>query len=293
MRGGHLLPSTLVRGIEQLEPMPVTAQRLVAMMQGEDVSLAKIAELVEFDQAIAASVLRLARSWAHGGSRPPDTVRDAVIRLGTVPLLNLVLGEYLVRLRTAAPLYDLSEDDLWAHAAAAQFAVRALMQECPSAKLPLVAATAALLHDIGKLVMSRCLNASVDTIVRHAKEHGVTFVAAEEQLFGINHAAVGAAIAVEWQFPDVVTDAIARHHDADLGASTPVLDAVVVANMVAKNIGVGLGAEGFNLSVDSACVGRLGLDFTRFARVCLQTDTWLQELKAQTAPSSKATALRG
>ena len=94
---------------------------------------------------------------------------------------------------------------------------------------------------------------------------------------------MGAAIAVEWQFPDVVTDAIARHHDAHLGASTPVLDAVVIANMVAKNIGMGLGAEGFNLTVDSECVHRLGLDFTRFARVCLQTDTWLRELRAQTA----------
>ena len=80
MSGGQLLPSTLVRGIEQLEPMPVTAQRLVALMQGEDVSLVKIAELVEFDQAIAASVLRLARSWAHAGSRPPETVRDAVVQ---------------------------------------------------------------------------------------------------------------------------------------------------------------------------------------------------------------------
>jgi putative nucleotidyltransferase with HDIG domain len=293
MSGGHLLPSTLVRGIEQLEPMPVTAQRLVALMQGEDVSLAKIAELVEFDQAIAASVLRLARSWAHAGARPPETVRDAVVRVGTIPLLNLVLGEYLARLRTAAPLYDLSEDDLWAHAAAAQLAVRALMQECPSANLPAVATTAALLHDIGKLVMSRCLNASVDTIVRHAKAQHITFVEAEQQLFGINHAAVGAAIAIEWHFPDVVTDAIARHHDAQLGPSTPVLDAVVIANMVAKNIGMGLGAEGFNLSVDSECVRRLGLDFTRYARVCLQTDTWLRELRAQTAPPRKTTALRG
>jgi HD-like signal output (HDOD) protein len=102
MSGGQLLPSNLVRGIKQLEPMPVTAQRLVALMQGEDVSLAKIAELVEFDQAIAASVLRMARSWSHAGSRPPETVRDAVVRVGTVPLLNLVLGEYLTRLRTAA-----------------------------------------------------------------------------------------------------------------------------------------------------------------------------------------------
>jgi len=259
--------------------MPVTAQRLLALMNGEDISAARIAELVEFDQAIAASVFRMARSWAHAGSRPPETVRDAVVRLGTVPLLNLVLGDYLTRIKQSAPLYDLSEDDLWAHAAASQLAVRALMQESPESKLPPVASTAALVHDIGKLVMSRSLNASVDTVVAHSKRRGITFVRAEQELFGVNHAAVGAAIAVEWHFPDVITDAIARHHDADLGASTPVLDAVVIANIVAKNIGAGLGAEGFNLSVDSACVRRFGLDFQRFARVCLQTDAWLRELR--------------
>jgi len=286
--GEQQLPSSLVRGIEQLEPMPVTAQRLLALMNGEDVSLSKIAELVEFDQVIAASVLRMARSWAYAGSRPPDTVRDAIIRLGTVPLLNMVLGDYLTRIKTSAPLYDLSEDDLWAHAAAAQLAVRAITQECPSAKLPPVAATAALLHDIGKLVMSRCLNASVESIVSHAKQAGITFVEAEQQLFGVNHAVVGAAVAVEWHFPEVVTDAIARHHDKQLGASTPVLDAVVIANMVAKNIGAGLGAEGFNLAVDSECVRRLGLDFNRFARICLQTDTWLADLRqTQTQPARK------
>jgi putative nucleotidyltransferase with HDIG domain len=286
MTGEQHLPSALVRGIEQLEPMPVTAERLLALMNGEDVSLARIAELVEFDQAIAAAVLRMARSWAYAGSRPPETVRDAVVRLGTVPLLNTVLGDYLTRIKSSAPLYDLSEDDLWAHAAAAQLAVRAIMQECPGAKLPAVASTAALLHDIGKLVMSRCLNASVETIVSHAKQSGITFVEAEQQLFGVNHAAVGAAVAVEWHFPEVVTDAIRRHHDKELGRSTPVLDAVVIANMVAKNIGAGLGAEGFNLTVDHGAVTRLGIDFTRFARICLQTDTWLAELRqTQTRPA--------
>jgi putative nucleotidyltransferase with HDIG domain len=273
------LPSSLVRGIEQLEPMPVTAERLVALMNGQEVSMATIAELVEFDQAIAAAVLRMARSWAYAGSRPPETVRDAVVRLGTIPLLNIVLGDYLTRIRTSAPLYDLSEDDLWAHAAAAQLAVRAMTQECPAIKLPAVASTAALLHDIGKLVMSRCLNAGVKTITTHARESGITFVEAERRLFGVNHAAVGAAMAVQWKFPDLVTDAIARHHDEELGDSTPVLDAVVIANMVAKNIGIGLGAEGFNLTVDGACVRRLGLDFNRFARICLLTDTWLRDLR--------------
>jgi hypothetical protein len=36
MTGEQPLPSALVRGIEQLEPMPVTAQRLLALMNGEE-----------------------------------------------------------------------------------------------------------------------------------------------------------------------------------------------------------------------------------------------------------------
>jgi putative nucleotidyltransferase with HDIG domain len=279
MTGEQPLPSTLVQGIRQLEPMPLTAQRLLAMMNGEDVSFIRIAELVEVDQAIAAAVLRMARSWMYAGARPPETVRDAVLRIGMVPLLNLVLGDYLTRIKTAPPDGDRGEDELWAHAAAAQLAVRAMMQECPKSKLPVAASTAALVHDIGKLVMSRCLNTSADEIFAHAKEHGLTFVEAEQQLFGVNHAAVGAAIAVEWQFPDEITDAIARHHDKDFGRSTPVLDAVVIANVVAKNIGGGIGAEGVNLTVDSGCVERLGLDISKFPQICLLTETWLRELR--------------
>lgn len=56
------------------------------------------------------------------------------------------------------------------------------------------------------------------------------------------------------------------------------------SNVVAKNIVVGLGAEGFNLTIDSGCVRRLGLDFTKFARICLQTETWLRELRAAEKP---------
>ena len=44
------------------------------------------------------------------------------------------------------------------------------------------------------------------------------------------------------------------------------------------------GRRGFNLTIDSGCVRRLGLDFTKFARICLQTETWLRELRAAEKP---------
>lgn len=272
-----VLPEALVRGIKQLEPLPLTAQRLVGMLSGAEVGAAAIAGLIEFDQAIAAAVLRAASTARHLGSSSP-TVREAVQRLGTVALLDLVLEGYLKKLRVATPLYDLSEQDLWLHGAAAQLAVRALAAERPQARIPALAGTAALLHDVGKLIVSRYLKADVRALLAHAEARHLTFVAAERDLLGTDHAEVGAALAVEWKFPADVADAIRRHHSLEFSNPTVMLDVVAVANVVAKTIAVGLGAEGLNFAVDPGSCRRLGIDYATFGRVCLQTDAWLREV---------------
>ena len=99
------------------------------------------------------------------------------------------------------------------------------------------------------------------------------------QLFGCDHAEVGGEVAKHWGFPADIREAIARHHEVPLADSTPLLDAVVVGNVVAKTIETGLGAEGLDLRIDGRCRERLRLGFARFSRVCLATMTGLQELK--------------
>jgi putative nucleotidyltransferase with HDIG domain len=271
------MPDAIVRGIKKLEPLPVTAQRLFDLMNGKDVSLARIAELIEFDQAIAAAVLREASTARYSG-RPLSSVRDAVFRLGTVTLLNLVLDGYLAKLRASAPAYDLSEQDLWLHGAAARLAVRALRLERPKAGIPEAAETAALIHDVGKLIVSRCLKASAGDILALVEIKGVTFVEAERELFGTDHAAVGAAMAVHWQFPSAIADAIRRHHDPHIQSPTPLIDVLMMANVVAKTIEAGTGAEGFDFNVDPGVRERLGIDADGFGRVTLEAQTWLRDL---------------
>lgn len=279
-------PDEIVRGIAELEPLPVTASALVGLLGGEDVAVGRIAEVIEFDQAIAAAVLR-ASSTAAFGWRTPASVSEAVLRLGTVALLNLVLRSYLARVGKAAPLYDLSEDELWTHGAAAQLAVQSLSEQLPALRLPPMAPTAALLHDVGKLVTSRYLRITAADVARCAAAEGLTFVEAERRLCGTDHAEVGGAIARVWKFPPELEEAIGRHHDTVIGGGTPMLDAVVVANLVAKSVGAGLGAEGLNLSVDSHSAARLGVTYPVFARVCLRTEERLRELRASVADSSR------
>ena len=275
----NALPTDIVRGIRCLEPLPATAQRLVEMVNGKDVSLAAVAALIEHDAAVTASVLRhasSARLAVHGAL----SVREAVVRMGTAALLDVVLDGYLKKLRQATPLYDLTEHDLWLHAAASRLAVQAIRVECPRAQIPASADTAALVHDIGKLVVARHLKCDVREILAYARTHETTFVAAERALLGTDHATVGGAIAEHWHFPADIADAVARHHSAPFERSTPTLDAVMLANVAAKTIAAGLGAEGLNFAVDPGGYRRLGLDFARFSRVCLATDLQLKAVMA-------------
>lgn len=274
------IPSKLLNSIHRLDPLPMTLQRLMRALYDDQVGAHQIGEIVQFDHAIVASLLKIANSAAFGGWSRTETVRDAVARLGKARVVNLVLGDHVRQFHTDAPLYNLSEDDLWLHATATSLAVRGLMRECPKAGLLESAAIAGLLHDIGKLVMVRHMRADFTAILAVRDERKITFVEAERELVGYDHAEVGGEMARHWGFPPEIQEVIARHHETPLDDSTPALDAVVVANLVAKALGTGLGAEGMNMRVDERCHRRLGLGFAGFSRVCVQTMWDLKDVKA-------------
>lgn len=259
--------------------MPVSVQRLMKTLQSDNVGVAQIAGHIECDPAMAAVVLRLANAAAYMGTRPTSNLREAVMRLGKANILNIVLGGSLKALRARVPLYGLGEDDLWLHSAAASLAVKAVQIERPSAGVPDSAAVAALLHDIGKLVMARFMKADVFAIFDLAIERHITFVAAERQLLGCDHTEIGGALARHWGLPEDITRAIEQHHQETIADPTPTIDAVTVANVVTKCIGAGLGAEGLNLRVDGGALQRLGLTFAGYSRVILQTLNWLVDLR--------------
>ncbi len=273
------IPQELVKGIDRLDPLPVTIQRLFTMVGEELPSPREIAEAVEYDQAVAATLLKVANSPIVGARMQVQRVSDAVMRLGVDQILDITLGAHYKSLSRPAELYDLSEDELWLHGAISSVAAKEIMAACNRTRIPPLAAVAALTHDIGKLILVRYVEADMESIVRVASEMELTFVQAERTLFGFDHAEVGAAVAEKWMFPAEVTEAIAMHHTVPVPDPTPLMDTVMLSNMVAKTMGIGLGAEGLNLEVDSGILKRLGFDFNEFARICSRTTTLMDEVK--------------
>jgi putative nucleotidyltransferase with HDIG domain len=265
------MPDGLLEGIDRLDPLPLTAQRLMETLSKDDVSIGKIADIVEYDQAVCDNVLHVANSSLYTGLSKLNSIEGALARLGTTAIMSMVFTGHLAKLCVDAPLYDLLENELWFHGALVSLAAGEIRARCRTTDIPAVTSLAALMHDIGKLIIVRYVKVDSKAVQELAESKDVPFVTAEEELVGCNHAEVGAAMARKWQFPEPITQAIAKHHEVPIKEPTPMVDTVQLANLVAKNLGVGLGAEGMNFKFDLSTTSRLGLDCADFAAICRQT----------------------
>ncbi len=272
------IPPELVRDIDHIEPLPMTVQRLMALQGQEMVSPRELASAIEYDQAIAATLLKAANSSFMGSRVAIQRIGDAVMRMGVDQILSIALGSHYQQIVEPVKMYDLSEESLWLHGALSSVAAKEIM-DTTEMEVPPVAGMAALTHDIGKLILVRYVDADMHQVLEVAQEKEITFVEAERELFGFDHAEVGGAMAEKWSFPPEVTDAITRHHQVPVQDPTPVLDVVMMANWVAKTLGVGLGAEGMNFNVDAGVAQRLGFRHEDFIGICSRVADSVDDLR--------------
>jgi len=262
-----------------MDPLPMSAVRMTALAANPSPDFAAIVEVVRFDQALTVALLRAANSSWSSPRRLIATVSDAVIRLGAGPVLTLALGLPLHgRLNCAIPEYGLDEGDLWRHSVAASLAAETLMTFA-SVSLPKETPTAALLHDIGKLVISRFVEPPDQHAIDAAREIGITRIQVEGEVLGVDHAELGALIAQVWGLPATLTDGIRFHHSPE-GADTPLAFGVHLADVVAKTVGVGPD-DNADLERYSQAMGELGLTADTFDEVCSIVSTRFAEINAR------------
>lgn len=78
--------------LKALPPLSPVLHRVIASLAHEDVSFAKVAELIEKDMALAGNILQLVNSPLYSIRGTVSSVRHAVSILGVNKLRNAVLG---------------------------------------------------------------------------------------------------------------------------------------------------------------------------------------------------------
>jgi putative nucleotidyltransferase with HDIG domain len=206
------------RALEHLEalddlpsPSPVLGH-LLATLGRAAVGLADIEDILRRDPVIAAKVVAAANAAAWASRGRTETLRAALLRLGLdrVRRLALVTSLYNTSGARAVPVA------FWRHSVAVAHVAEALALADGDGDVAPTAFFAALVHDLGWLVVHSHCPAEAREIGR-LTAGGVALVAAERQVLGRDHAAVGVRLAAHWALPEAVVEAVQAHHAATRG----------------------------------------------------------------------------
>lgn len=226
--------NALAKCAYQLQPLPQSLNRLAALVAESEPDLRAIVQVIQFDPVITGKMLHVANSAYSGSRTAVATVKEAVVRLGSGCILRLIVGTCArPLLERALPAYGFSKGELWRHSTLSALAAEVLTGYC-TATVPPAAFTAALLHDLGKLILDPFLTPDLLALLRRTMdEGGLTLHEAEREVLGVHHGEVGGLIAQHWKLPDKILDGITYHHTPANGG-TVIPFAVHVADAVAN-----------------------------------------------------------
>jgi putative nucleotidyltransferase with HDIG domain len=95
-------------------------------------------------------------------------------------------------------------------------------------------------HDIGKMILAELFPFAYFTAMNRSMHEELPLVICEMEMFGMNHAEVGAAWLKEQEFPAHLVDAIAQHETpARINRRALLAHALVSSNHLVKQIGIG------------------------------------------------------
>jgi len=204
----------LLREASHLEPLPQATVRLVAIFARDDWEAAEVLEVIRLDPVLTGKVLGAANAASAGARHPILNLGEAVRRIGPRAVVGLAIAAGARHcLAQALPQLGLGEGELWRHSVAALIATEVAS---PHFGLPFssVAATAALLHDVGKVLLVRVLDPETRDYLRLAcLEGGRSLAQAEHEVLALSHAELGALVAAHWGLPEPIVAAIRHHHD--------------------------------------------------------------------------------
>lgn len=202
--------ASVVGSIQQLPSLPKMCLDLQQALADPDVSVSRIAKIVESDTAMSAKVLQLANSAFCGAARKVSDIQTAIGYLGINILQSLVLSAEMFRaFRPSHPINGFSLEEHQAHS---QLTAKITKEVAGNSVITGVGLIAGLLHDVGKLVLAEATPKHFANAIKRATEEKRPLFEVEEELTGVSHAEVGAYLLSLWGIPYVIIEAVAHHH---------------------------------------------------------------------------------
>jgi putative nucleotidyltransferase with HDIG domain len=233
------LPGSLDRritdAVDRMPAFPKSVQRVLELTRDIRCQPKDLVSVIEKDPVLTFRILKVLNSAYFGLPQKINSVNYAVVYLGFNTIKNLALS-----VATIGVLPKQSKDGLdiqlyLFHSLTSAAIARQLCARLGGGMDPMDCHIAGLLHDFGRVVFAQFMPIEFKAVQALHRDREFPMLLAEQQIIGIDHAAVGAMLAEKWRFPEPLVDCIRHHHDGD--AEHTVASAVVyAANLISHEL---------------------------------------------------------
>ncbi len=191
------------------------ASKLIEITGKEETTLFEITQLIAQDVSLSAKVLKVVNSSFYSFPNEVRTIQQAVAILGTNAVRSLVLSFSFLNMEKKRGRSGFDYQRFWEQSLATAVAARMLALKVKTAIDPEEVFTAALLINIGVLILAQAFPDRYDALLRQVEDGAEGLVQREQQDLGADHAWIGAQAARHWQFPETLVLPILYHHDPE------------------------------------------------------------------------------
>ena len=268
----------IIKEVDTFPTIPGSASELLSILRNPEVGVDRVEKVLRTDPGLTANILKLTNSPYFGFSNRIGSIKQAVLLLGHTRLKQIVMVSCVNSMMDGPVVgYDLPIGALWDHSIAVSVAAEGLVRELKIKNAEEIF-TAALLHDLGKMILGKFVDRHVEAFDEISDEE-MPHEMAEKDILGIDHAEVGAMLLTRWGLPAGIVEAARWHHDPEGGENTSIMtDVVHMADVLSLMAGIGVGREGLRYQMSSGVTSRLGIRSQQIERVASGTIQWMAEL---------------
>lgn len=203
--------------IARMPSLSTTVTKVLETCNNPDASPNDLNRVISLDPVLTGQVLRLINSAYYALSNPITSLPRAIIMLGLNTVKNLALSlAILDSMGGRGFLKTITVNDFWAHCLCVGVAAKCISEikgasrsECEDAFI------AGLLHDLGKIPLSKQFPNKYLQTLKSAGRDQQPLIHAENTIFEIDHCMVGRLIGEKWQLGKMMIQSLAYHHHPD------------------------------------------------------------------------------
>lgn len=235
-----------ISGVKDLPSAPRVLSTLLAALSRADSDASQVVQLITYDPSLTANVLKMCNSAYLGAATPASDLAEAVQRIGFNQIYRIVASVSGSRLLSPPQRgYGFAAGELWKHSVAAGVAAQCLAEDLGEDDANTIF-TAALLHDIGKIVLAGALVDKYTNLVQETEASQRSLLEAERTILGVQHAEIGGRLLAQWHFPtDLVAGVSFHHQPGEAGPHDRVAAFVYLGNLIAHFMGYSYGHQAF------------------------------------------------